>query len=435
MKSPLLILTTILFPFFLTAQMDQFWESHAEGLLPKDYVVYNVTTLDEDNIWAICWRQPAQGFLPVDHEIKILKTENGGANWEVISMSDFQGYFSLDFQLIDVNTAWMSVQDLALTKDTKIIKTEDGGKTWQTKYEGEAAGLWVRFFNEKEGFAGNFPFVATTSDGGLTWQTDSLENKLRDDDFNMSSNSCVILNDVVWAGTTDGTVGKSLDKGKTWEFYDVGLGSASQISAVAFKDKMNGMALGNSFVTRFSTTNDGGVTWKPLGPTGFTKAYNLEYVPGTRGTFMACSAWGSPTVSAYTNDFGENWTTATTGYSFGGISFIGPGVGWAGTAWVEDEQESSILYKWIGDGLSKTKNRTIAQTEVFPNPTSDILNLQIDNQTNLEFIQIYNAIGEIVFTSTESIENQINISFLPKGCYFLQFGNDEAIYNSQFVKN
>ncbi len=435
MKSPVLFLYALLFPLFITAQNTDFWEPHAIGLLPKDYVAYNVTILDENNIWAVCWRQPADLFLPIDHEIKILKTKNAGNDWEVISMSEFQGYFSLDFQLIDENTAWMSVRDLALTDATKIIKTEDGGATWKVKYEGEAAGLWTRFFNKNEGVAINYPHVATTADGGQTWQTDSLENIAKDDDYNMSSNSCVVVNDVIWTGTPSGKVGKSLDKGKTWKFFDVGLGTAAQVTAIAFKDEMNGMALGSSVISRFSVTNDGGKTWRPLGPSGFTKSYNLEYVPGTQGTFMTCGAWGSPTVSAFTNDFGENWTIATKGDSYGGIDFIAPNIGWAGSAWIEDVEESAVLYKWVGSGLTSTKEQNILKTEVFPNPTSDVLNIQIEEGQTPDFIKIYNSVGQEVYAVSNNAKAQIQVGFLPKGCYFLKFGQADKIYAATFVKN
>jgi len=77
----------------------------------------------------------------------------------------------------------------------------------------------------------------------------------------------------------------------------------------------------------------------------------------------------------------------------------------------------------------------LAATEfkVFPNPASDQLN--IETESVIESLEIYNMLGRRVTTLTTSSSNtQIDISTLEAGSYFIEFNTNEGRGVSKFVK-
>jgi len=75
--------------------------------------------------------------------------------------------------------------------------------------------------------------------------------------------------------------------------------------------------------------------------------------------------------------------------------------------------------------ISYKKNNTL---EVFPNPTSQYLNLAIELKNNYDIFNIYNISGDLVLKS--SIESRINISQFQAGIYFIRFNakdNEKSI--------
>ena len=91
------------------------------------------------------------------------------------------------------------------------------------------------------------------------------------------------------------------------------------------------------------------------------------------------------------------------------------------------------LFMLQGSSLS-TKNETLKPSEkflVYPNPTSSILNLKVDNQ-QIQEVKIYNLTGKEVFKTSE-IEN-INISQLSSGIYFIQIKTDTNTFTKKILK-
>jgi Flp pilus assembly pilin Flp len=58
-----------------------------------------------------------------------------------------------------------------------------------------------------------------------------------------------------------------------------------------------------------------------------------------------------------------------------------------------------------------------ANFSIFPNPTSDVLNIQLENNLELQKVTIYSTLGQLVKTDNKS---QINVSDLAKGNYFVE---------------
>ena len=70
-----------------------------------------------------------------------------------------------------------------------------------------------------------------------------------------------------------------------------------------------------------------------------------------------------------------------------------------------------------------------AHFSIYPNPTSGIVNLVAENSIDLESAKIYSVQGNLVKTfSAKELElsNQLNISELSSGVYFLQLHSGES---------
>ncbi len=69
----------------------------------------------------------------------------------------------------------------------------------------------------------------------------------------------------------------------------------------------------------------------------------------------------------------------------------------------------------------------------YPNPTSSILNVKLENITKPEIIVITNILGEVVLTETATTQHStLSTQHLNSGVYFLQVGNSKAV---KFIKN
>jgi CubicO group peptidase (beta-lactamase class C family) len=85
-----------------------------------------------------------------------------------------------------------------------------------------------------------------------------------------------------------------------------------------------------------------------------------------------------------------------------------------------DNELWGILKNIICDETSATENISNEQIEIFPNPTQDELFFEEKGNVEIQQIRIFNTLGQLV-KSEEMNSNQIKISDLSKGTYFIQF--------------
>lgn len=86
------------------------------------------------------------------------------------------------------------------------------------------------------------------------------------------------------------------------------------------------------------------------------------------------------------------------------------------------------LMRLLGPSVLSTNNFEIDKIIIFPNPVNDIL--FIENNENLEY-EIFNITGKTVLNG---INNQINVSSLEKGLYFLKVTLEKNILTQKFIK-
>ncbi|MDR0927382.1 MAG: DUF3244 domain-containing protein [Ignavibacteria bacterium] len=98
----------------------------------------------------------------------------------------------------------------------------------------------------------------------------------------------------------------------------------------------------------------------------------------------------------------------------------------------------NIIYSFVVDGwLSIAEDENMALS-IYPNPTSDILNIQSYEAVQNAVISIFNDFGDVVYTSTANVSEgetiSINMSRYPSGAYSVRISNGKRITWGKFVK-
>ena len=87
----------------------------------------------------------------------------------------------------------------------------------------------------------------------------------------------------------------------------------------------------------------------------------------------------------------------------------------------------------VNQNLSINNNNWLGQKiQVYPNPTSDYINISFTNQIEINTVSIYNALGQLVF-DTNKFEN-IYISELSAGLYYLSINTNKGVVNKTMVR-
>lgn len=222
----------------------------------------------------------------------------------------------------------------------------------------------------------NRQFIATTKDGGDSRQLVNSTNipTFQNNESTIISsgnNSYQAYGDYVWFGTSKGRIYSSKDKGKTWKAYNTSLGSSANITSVAFRDTLHGIALnGDAIYTQFCQTEDGGISWSNITPNPSISIANIKSVPFTDRILVGTSDLSTPLfgrVSAFSTDFGLNWQIIDSGIAFGCTDFISPKIGWISRARITSPIHPA-LYKWDSDVFVNSKDlRKQNKIELFPN--------------------------------------------------------------------
>jgi peroxidase len=87
--------------------------------------------------------------------------------------------------------------------------------------------------------------------------------------------------------------------------------------------------------------------------------------------------------------------------------------------------------------LSSTEPVNTIGTKIFPNPASDILNVELGNTDESSVIKIFSASGELVKTLVTGVNKnnlQINVSGLAKGLYAINIVNGKEMKSFTFIK-
>ena len=264
-----------------------------------------------------------------------------------------------------------------LTRDnlygnSTIVKTTDGGLNWSIVYTGTG---WISYFHFVDA---NHGFATVGTGSG-----------------------------------TNGTVLKTTDGGQSWSILN--LPAPIWGSGVYFFNKDTGLIGGgpsNIPVSMFKTI-DAGANWTPISsPDMIFKIFFSDY---TNGYALSVDNTGAGSIIKSVNG-GDNWVSESTPTgNYRGLHFLNSNLGFA-------VGDSGIIIKYstmvgIENGIPQTNPFTL-----FPNPTSDIVTLNIDDTTNEDLtLTIYSVLGKLIRTETLlQNQKQINVKDLNKGIYVVE---------------
>jgi photosystem II stability/assembly factor-like uncharacterized protein len=268
-------------------------------------------------------------------------TADGGATWRAAQVP---GAEKLDFRAVwafDSNTAYLL--SIGTSDQSRIYRTNDAGAHWKLLFTNpDAKGFFdgSAFWDRGHGIVAGDSVdgrttIFTTADAGESWQRQSSPEAIGNEGAFAASNTSLALLGAheVWLGTTAARVLHSPDNGRTWTAAATPIrhdGSGAGIFSVAFRDPLNGIAVGGDYTRpaesrdNIAVTTDGGKTWTaPSGtpPAGFCSG--VAWLPGAK-TWIATGTSGSDVST----DDGTSWKQFdSTGYN--AVAFVSKSAGWA----------------------------------------------------------------------------------------------------------
>ena len=268
-------------------------------------------------------------------------TIDGGATWQAHVMPGRDSLEFRDLHAIDARRAWLMAAGTGAKSG--IFQTTDAGATWQQVFaNADTAAFYdcMAFFDDRHAFAfsdavnGRMPLAQTTN--GRQWTVRAIPSQDGEGGF-AASGSCAQASSAgdAWIGTGTAAVPRvlhSIDRWKTWTAAEVPLvrGPGAGITAIAFRDRLHGVAVGGAISgsaigPRAARTTDGGRTWRVIPDPPFAgPAYGAAYARVGRAAGLVVVGPGGAAWSA--ND-GASWAMLDTA-SYWSVGFGADGTGW-----------------------------------------------------------------------------------------------------------
>lgn len=275
------------------------------------------------------------------------RTTDGGSSWTVRVVEGADSLQFRDVHALDAQTAWLL--SIGNGADSRIYRTSNGGQSWDLQFQNDLAdGFFdcMSFWDDSSGIAFSDAVdaqfvIITTDDAGETWvriPPDALPPALDGEGSFAASGTCLATEGDSTAYIGTGAAGEARmlitrNRGASWKIVDTPIvgGSAAGVASVAFRDALNGIAVGgdlgapDSFAVSVAITNDGGRTWAAGGtPSLPGMLYGVAVVDGApTPTYVATN----PRGVTYSTDNGLTWSQADT-LNYWGVDFAPDGSGW-----------------------------------------------------------------------------------------------------------
>lgn len=292
------------------------------------------------------------------------RSNDGGQSWKPSEIPGADGLFLVDVEALGRDTACV----LATSFDGGIgraYRTTDGGGSWSLTYETAHSQIFLdgmAFWDRTSGVAFGDPvdgvfFVLRTNDGCASWweiPRSVLPVPLEGEAGFAASGTAIATagSGHVWIGTGGGSMARvlrSADRGSTWtaESTPMLAGAATGIFGIAFRDTLNGIAVGGNYqqptgdAPTVLATADGGRSWTIAGaaaPTGVR--YGVVALP-TAGAYVAAG----PSGLGVSLDDGMTWTVADTLYAYGLYARGQTAWGSGPTGWIARRDLETMLRK------------------------------------------------------------------------------------------
>jgi photosystem II stability/assembly factor-like uncharacterized protein len=289
----------------------------------------SVSTTNPDVIWVS------------GHAGTYARTSDGGRTWTARVVPGYETLQFRDLHAIDTTRAWLMAAGNG--EKSGIFQTRDGGASWMPVFVNRDTSAFydcMAFFDDDHGFAFSDAVNATTpiveTSNGRDWTQRTIPSLPGEGGFAASGLCAVTSSDGdAWLATGAGPqprVRHSTDRGQSWTSAVVPLaaGSGAGATAVAFRDRLSGVAVGGVIGgtgtgPRVARTADGGKTWTVLAEPPFAGAiYGAAYARvGCEWVLVVVGPGGA----AYSLDDGDAWTMLDAS-PYWSLGFASNGTGW-----------------------------------------------------------------------------------------------------------
>ncbi len=420
-------------------------------------MVSGIYTCSPTVAWA--WMIDAGG--PTHYISEYAVTTNGGTTWTYdtikwTSATYPEGNYSIaNIDALNKDTAYAAMYPIMAATGGVIVETTNGGATWNVlSAEPSYTKSWldfVHFFDAQNGVSvgdasttSPYPFgVYTTSNGGTSWtQVTGTTNLPSGSSGEASYTNCYsAIGDTIWFGTNMGNIYKSVNMGAKWTKVATGLGTTAIVTPV-FRNGSVGVVTGYNSSTYVEYgpvhTTNGGTSYTAFTPGGYyVKNPNLAYIPGTPSTWVdVANGWGCGSALSDNNDCASfiNIDTGTVFYS--SVKFYDINSGWAGSM---VSNTNGGIYKWnpaIITGVNSFKENS-DQINIYPNPTSSYVNVELNGITTKSTVNVYNMVGENIMSKAidPSYTNlmQLDLSSCKSGIYLVTVDTGNKIITKRVM--
>lgn len=181
----------------------------------------------------------------------------------------------------------------------------------------------------------------------------------------------------------------------------------------------------------------------PFNHDGYISGINA--IPGTSTLIFNSGYFGVPEAftRSVSSDGGATWleVAANEGLQYGYVQFADANTGYTCEIPRAYELPSTKVFVYNGSPLTGLISQNVidSKIEIFPNPSSDFLNVKISSETSNDFWILINdgngkLIDKMVFTNQKTINEIINIKDIPQGEYMLTVANINGATTKQFIK-
>ena len=334
-----------------------------------------------------------------------------------------------------------------LSDNIKVISGTSNGDIWiGTDYganqliSGVSGFMWLPF-NSANGLNNNQVYSIDEDGFGRIWVGTHAGVSY----YNGSTWSSYGNPNLHWSGVN----GTAFDEnGEQW--FASPLGGITHKDGGSFipYDTSNGLLSQN--VTDLEIDNQGN-KWIGTGSgMSVLNASNTSFTQHTRMYIMPPPDTLNPVVDIAMDSHGRIWAAIYVGYlAEGGIAY------WDGNQWEDFHVSDGLVGPnvrglaidsednvWVATstGVSKissistsTSPASIANVEVFPNPSSGVITVSFDE--NFKYIEVYNILGSLIHSEEIYFLNEIelNLSHLSSGIYHLILSSEDQLLNQKII--
>jgi len=370
----------------------------------------------------------------------LMTNANGEAGYQRINGGDG---FTIKFDEVNPNLHYVTSQFGAIRRRLSLVPYEDtfirpsgdliSRTNWNTPF--------VTIPNEENGILYGAEHIVYSADAGDNWEIISpdLTNGPYGSVTSFGTISAIAISeinqDVILAGTDDGNVQITTDRGITWTNISTDLPILS-ISSVATDPNdeatiyvtYSGYRF-NNYLPHVLRSTDYGETWTDIGSSLPESPINEIVIDPTLPDYYYIATDESV---YFTSNGGETWEI---------LGDALPPTVYADLDLHDENREllaasygrSMFTYDLPSEPISSTINEIQTAINLYPNPSSDFINIELPVSLKLVELTVLDISGKVVKEFNSDIR-KIDISSLEKGNYIVRLVAEDRIIAKKFSK-